>query len=531
MPFFLVPNNHLCYQFSLWRVNNNGILSLGNTGRKYTYDNRPFNSSYYVMPCFVQPGLNMFYLRCDSRGVPFTNGFMALSEKRQAAEEHGVYFSVGIFSGIFCLVIFFSAYLYFVSRERIHIFYMMYVLCAWLLLMSLEGYDFEFLYPSHPGYILFVRIASAMASTILLVRVMQEFTGQSAANSIFYRVIALLYVLCVVVFVLSVYMKLYPRNYTLSHITFEAANILLSAGFILSILSCIEKIRQGVKIALFYLGAIIANAITALCFMLHVYPSSLSPVFFVEGGAALEVMTISFGILYRYNNYRRQKEGLERSLLALKIEAGEKVLYAENQERSRIARDLHDGVSGTISGLRFYVSNQFKILPPVSEQERKFRDQLLDILNKLAYDIRNISHNLMANDIELVGLQGALEEKITFLNQHSNIVFDLIYRGDNTRLTMAQQLSVYRCISELIQNIVKHSAATRATVQALDFDDYIEFQIHDNGKGFEPQKAAGGIGLNNVQSRISLMNGDFSIEGNAFGTLVIFSIPLNGKSL
>ena len=529
--FFMVLLNHLGYQFDLWQDVGGTISYAASTGRKFTFKQRPYSSGYYIFPCSMAAHqVTTYYIRADARGTPFTFGLVLLSDKEVRHNELIVYFFMGILSGILLLAALFNCYLFFATKEWIHLYYSAYVICAWLLVLSLEGYDFQFFYPQHPKVIVFVRIASSVVAVCLLVHVMQLFVGQLRTNSKFYTTNTYYKAIMLLLVIPAAYLYYHPFNYTLSAFIFKFDDIGLVVGFLLVIASCIEKIRQGVKIAIFYLIAVSTVCIGAIGFIIKALGfddiSTFSPARLSEAGMGMEVMIVSFGIFYRYNQYKKQKEQLESNLLLVKIESVKQIIRAEEEERRRIARDLHDDVSGTLSALRFFVSSRLKnetnVIPGA---DKSFRATIIEIMGKLAQDIRNVSHNLMPNDFDTLGLNELLDEKILFLNQNQDIVFELICKANDARYTREQKLSIYRCISELVQNVVKHSGATKCTIQILAFDNYTEFQISDDGSGFDEHTVKRGIGIANIKSRVGLLEGSITIDSNKFGTLVIFTIP------
>jgi two-component system NarL family sensor kinase len=153
----------------------------------------------------------------------------------------------------------------------------------------------------------------------------------------------------------------------------------------------------------------------------------------------------------------------------------------------------------------------------------------LDMIQEIAGEIRNISRNLMPETLIGLGLSDALRQYCAFIEENSNIRFELHIYGDCSDIDTSISISLYRIFQELIQNMVKHSEATEAAIQIRRDQDKIMIHVEDNGKGFDvATKNEKGFGLENIESRLKVMKGYFSI--NSFdnrGTTILIEIDLD----
>jgi signal transduction histidine kinase len=187
----------------------------------------------------------------------------------------------------------------------------------------------------------------------------------------------------------------------------------------------------------------------------------------------------------------------------------EALVEGEEKERSRIARDLHDGVASIIAGAKMQLTALAEQVEEV--QERKEFKQSISLLDNAAAQVRNTSHNLMPEVLLEKGLDGALLRYCQSISSNK-LQFTYASVGEAKRFTPNFELSLYRIIQELIGNIMKHSGASTALVQRSFRDKLLSFTIEDNGKGFNTHQQGKGTGLQSIQKRVRSMNGTIDLS-------------------
>ena len=295
------------------------------------------------------------------------------------------------------------------------------------------------------------------------------------------------------------------------------------AVILVIILSCIEKIRQGYKLAVFYLSAVATFFIGVLISVLNNFGYfnilPLPPTMF-ESGMVIEAVIISFGILYRYNFFKREKELLAAQLAEQQLSLGKKIISTQENERKRIAEDLHDELGSSLAALKLHLQK--------SSLQGSELAAVLQVVDKASADTRHISHDLMPPEFEKTSLFDVLQNYYSRLNTESGIQFHFIVSGSRQPVNKEDELVVYRILMELTGNILRHSGATEATVQMLYYEKTLEIMVEDNGKGFE-KKEGDGIGLKNIQSRVNYLQGEMQIDSNSNGTTTIIQLPFKNK--
>lgn len=245
---------------------------------------------------------------------------------------------------------------------------------------------------------------------------------------------------------------------------------------------------------------------------------------------ALSVLTIVFLLLYLHNRQVRNRQAL--ALKQSELEQLERqrhidhirgVLEAEENERRKIADQLHDDVNASLALVSLNVSSALeKGLPDAQSEPKLIKAQ--EVLGTVSMTIRNISHRLTPLLIERYGLHHALEDLASMVNISEKLQLSthLVGVENRSKFPVPFLNEVYRIVQELVQNIVKHAQATQATVEVVEHDNYFSIMVEDNGVGISPNSISTGKGLNSIQKKVAYLNGQMEIspapEG---GTLIV----------
>lgn len=202
------------------------------------------------------------------------------------------------------------------------------------------------------------------------------------------------------------------------------------------------------------------------------------------------------------------------------------LIEAQEEERARIARELHDGIGQELALL--IVNMQCP--PDVSDSDTRMHEHLLALraqAERIGTMVRSISHNLHPPELDYLGLKVALESLCRRFSIAWNIPIHCNCSALSVTPDQAVSLSVYRVLQEGLHNIAKHSDATAARVELTATATTILLRISDNGKGFDPKRVAKGLGLQSMKERISSVGGSMSVHSRlAFGTTIELRVPV-----
>ncbi|UII33175.1 histidine kinase [Fulvivirga ulvae] len=226
---------------------------------------------------------------------------------------------------------------------------------------------------------------------------------------------------------------------------------------------------------------------------------------------------IMFGLFigWRYRKTLDKNHQLEQEKAIHLNELFERELATQERERKQIARDLHDDLGATISAIKLIITNSYK------------KDEhLVNLINRASNDLRFFIGNFSTSNLHNTTLFNAAESKISELNDLNRTRFSLIAQGDDTLLPAELQLSVYRMISELLANVLKHAKAHQATLQIIIEDKQLQILAEDDGVGYDTSISHAGMGLDNIHTRTNKYHGNVHIVSDRrSGTTTIITIP------
>jgi len=219
-----------------------------------------------------------------------------------------------------------------------------------------------------------------------------------------------------------------------------------------------------------------------------------------------------------------QQQKLEKVRTESQIRILNATLDGKETERKQIAETLHDSVSALLSSANLHLQackKLFKGTIPVEVEKSQ------NIIHEASHKIRNLSHTLVSSVLLKFGLAYAIKD---MAEKYSNSQLDIEYNTKNVkRYDQDFEIKLHNIIQELINNTIKHSRASNASIHIEDVDDKIKIYIKDNGKGFDKQliKNKNGLGINQINARIHMMKGEFNIESeNNSGTSITIELPV-----
>lgn len=242
---------------------------------------------------------------------------------------------------------------------------------------------------------------------------------------------------------------------------------------------------------------------------------------------SITLVVLFAGLLYiRYK--LRQEAILERTIADQQKLRFRAVIETQEQERKRIAQDLHDGLGQLLSTARLNVAGLEDALLTDDDENEKLWNNAIGLIDESVGEVRNISHNMMPSALIRLGLVSALREQVKKVNQAGTVQVELEVNGIAGRLPEATEISLYRIAQETLNNTLKHAEAQHINISLSRLGERIVLSVTDDGKGMDVKniELSTGIGWKNIYSRVELMNGEIDINstvGN--GTKLLVSVP------
>lgn len=208
--------------------------------------------------------------------------------------------------------------------------------------------------------------------------------------------------------------------------------------------------------------------------------------------------------------HRQHIQKLEKEHLLV---AAHSLMKGQEEERSRLARDLHDGVGGLLSGVKLSLSTM-KGNVFLSEDNARAVETIINQLDSSINELRRVSHNMMPEALIKFGLRETLENYCERINQAGGLQVRFQTYGFQERMEQDTEITLYRIVQELLNNVIKHAEAKNVLIQLTREPDKFSLTVEDDGKGFD-LKAVNGenhAGLTNIRSRASLLDGTVDIS-------------------
>ncbi len=200
------------------------------------------------------------------------------------------------------------------------------------------------------------------------------------------------------------------------------------------------------------------------------------------------------------------------SIKESEVTALNSMLQGQEQERKRLAQEIHDGVGPVLSTIKMSLAN---IESEFEAADKKLSTQFrksYQMIDEVASDIRAISHNLLPKVLIDFGLKDALQTICEKVEEAKNLEVDFINSGVSQRLDEATELGLYRVCQELINNTLKYAEANKITIQLIKHQHEVIVMYEDDGKGFYPDAVSEGIGMMNIHHRVKALAGEVLID-------------------
>lgn len=239
------------------------------------------------------------------------------------------------------------------------------------------------------------------------------------------------------------------------------------------------------------------------------------------GGILLIALAFAF-VRYRLAvNKRKLAEQESRRLEQEKqLVAVQATLDGEAAERTRLAKDLHDGLGGMLSAVKLNLPQVNGDALLEAMDVTRFQTAL-GMLDDSIQELRRVAHHMMPESLLRYGLKVSLADFCAAIP-----TADFHYFGDEGRLPSKMEIMVYRCIHELVNNALKHADANHINVQLVQESNRVSFTVQDNGKGFDQQTTSEGMGLRNIRQRVEAFQGEMDVLSSSQGTEIHVELEL-----
>ena len=257
----------------------------------------------------------------------------------------------------------------------------------------------------------------------------------------------------------------------------------------------------------------------------------------IGGGSLSIAIIVVLGLSYKNSRQTRilvehektmqhdQIKFLERQQQVVSLQS---MINGQETERTRIAKDLHDGLGGIFSTVKMYFSTLQHDSPELKENH--LFQKSYAIVDNASEEVRRIAHNMMPEVLMKLGLANALKDLCDNISAGKLLNVLLEVHGLNKRLNATTEIMLFRIVQELLNNIIKHAHATEAIIQFIRDDSRLSVIVEDNGRGFNTLEAdeQNHSGIDTIKSRVDYLNGKMSIDSQQnVGTTIMMDFLIN----
>lgn len=199
------------------------------------------------------------------------------------------------------------------------------------------------------------------------------------------------------------------------------------------------------------------------------------------------------------------------------LEIANALLEGTDNERKRLAMDLHDGLGAQLGSLKFMVDTYIEDSPNYQK--------ITNSIDDICQNVRGLSHRMLPTQLEKLGLVPTIQNLAHSINQSSGFSVDIELEIEE-RLEPKLEINLYYLIFELINNAIKHSKGDSLFIQLLSHEDGLNLSVEDNGEGFNVSESKDGLGLKNIKHRVEYLGGKLIIDSKiGQGTLFMIELP------
>ncbi len=485
------------YDGKLFQKNNGNWNAVAHTGLKYRFEDRSYQFTHHVFPFIASPNsTDTLYLSIDARNVYKSFGFALLKPKVLKMFENKIYFVFGIIEGLLILFFVLNISLFFALKEKLHLWYALYISMLFLIVMKNDLLDQQFLgLDSEKAFRLTPFMAIGALAIAILIHVVQQFLkSQLFKNKVLYHTTTVLKANVIISAVIHAFVFLLATDYRVHLYVFTWAKISTLLGICAITINCLYCARKGFKGAWFILSGSFVFMLGSLQRLF--FPSTLSFLFpptTFHIGIIVETFVISIALIYRFWSEKELQKQRENQI--------------ETQTLRDVSGEIHDNVAQDLAFA-------YQILRTMNfKNDTEFQDNIHNtagLIKKTIESLRTLSREMKNEQGGNINMIDQIRNEFEKFSKVFKINFSTT--GVTFELDSRKQANLIRIFKEIIQNAYKHSQASELTV-SLNFEEKgLQIRIVDNGIGFDlPNALKNSNGLENIRNRCFVLNATHQI--------------------
>lgn len=433
------------------------------------------------------------------------------TKERFDAYEYGFTIALGFVCGMVLLAAFLGFFLFLFVRQKLYILYSIYATSFFFVLLADTGLAHAILYFPHDpvvanGFTMIFYYWMGGCLAIFSIELLQ--LKQYAKPWLYWLGIILSYSFCVFALLLIIPgLPHFIRNLITSNSYYFAFITNIYILYIISVSVLKKEPIVYFYMAGFFFTSFVALVITLSDFQLINFPHQNKDIYFLT--PLVEILCVALGIGIHFSQTTKERINVQLAL----NQTQHQIITIQEDERKRIAQDLHDDVGNSLAAIKNMVIHK--------RDSVNVEKEIDTIINT----IRTISHDLMPVNFTEFTLVEVIAHTVSKFKDHPILALEFDHTGQAVKLASLTELVIYRIINELITNIYKHSQASKAFIQLIYQEESLVVTVEDNGIGIKKSKIEEGIGLQSIRLRAEYIQAKLNIESDDKGTLIILEVP------
>lgn len=517
-------------ELELFGMSGNMLQSLGKAGDFYPFSQRSLSHKDFLYPVTILPGQKKeYFLYINQVGHTFTLPVKIYTEKSFSTFTFTDYLFDGVTYGILLFVAVVSFLFFLTSKHYLYLYYCLYIITAILWFLSYFGLGYQYLWGNHPPMNTSMAPAMASLNIGLNLQICQVLLRLAKTGGLINKMANVTKAALLILALFPFGCNLNNYGYAVNHaylMLFLSA--ILLAMLIVSFSVFFYSLKGFIEAKLYLAASLLkAGSIVHLAFLeLGIAPARYHMEGLLQIGIFIEITLFTYALALRYTSFKT------RTFV--------RVIKAHENERALICKEIHDGISGSLTGINYGMENFVRQAAFLPAEKKMQLEKICAELNKVELEAKNISHNTMPDYIKVNSIAEIIKkyvEKIQY-NAINNAGEEKALRinfSTNEQLNTfseAIKLNIFRMVQEILANILKHSKATNADILFSFSKREVTIIAEDNGTGFNlhGKEINDGMGIKNIRTRVELLDGNLSIKSPVYKENTAQALSQNSTS-
>lgn len=489
------------------------------------FKKRPIHYSDFAIPVNLEANENRtIFIGLDKMGESLQFKAEVLDEEKMKRRVDFKMLTSGLMIGWMILIVFIVMVIWVYLKEIANLYYSLYIITITGWILSNTGIGFQLLWPFFYEFNNIARpLFLLLAATFFALTLLSYFKKNSSTKTI--RKILkfqLPVILMMIITLLTVDVNTIQTNLKVKFLILVP--VLIGVFVLTAFVFIFLHWKNAVKFSNNYFWGMLFFLFISLCQNIFQFGLSHPILEFINThGASIsligETSIIAAGFVFKFNEFKKEKELMQLEMLTQQFSLSKEIINIQELERQRIGQDLHDSIGGLLATLKLYLDKA------TQDAVNVYLNKCKQILEQCVHEVRVVIDNLVPQNIHLHGFCKAFELFISYHrgSTEANIIF---YHQLDSTLNISSQTVLYRILTELLNNSIKHAKATEININIIEDASEIRILFEDNGIGFNPLKENNGHGLKSISNRVKFLDGSMHTESSHQGTTIIIQIPV-----